>query len=110
MQTIKHTWQQSAARSLDARSHRTAGDRPVWSHCCSWDELAVLFALPASAQAELDLAPGWMERWTTTCRSDGVEVTRPLRELTEMSTSDCGPCVGSRGGPANAIVRGSSTS
>lgn len=91
MQTIKHTWQQSAARSLDAGSHLTAQSRPVWSHCCSWDELAVFFALPTSAQSELDLAPGWTERWTAICRSDGVEVTRPLRELAVMSTMGCEP-------------------
>lgn len=91
MQTIKHPRQQSAARSLDAGSHLTARSRPVWSHCCSWDELAVFFALPASAQSELDLAPGWMERWTITCRVDGVEVTRPLRELAEMSKLGCEP-------------------
>jgi hypothetical protein len=90
MHTIKHTQQQSATRSLDARSHPMAS-RPVWSHDCSWDELAGFFALPAPAPSELDLAPGWMERWTTTCRFDGVEVTRPLRELAETSTLGCEP-------------------
>lgn len=91
MQTIKHTWQQSATRPLDAGSHLTARCRPVWSHCCGWDELAVFFTLPASVQSELDLTPGWMERWTTTCRVDGVEVTRPLRELAKRPTLDCEP-------------------
>src|SRR5215470_2850759 len=55
----------------------------------SWDGLAVFLALPASAQSELDLAPGWMGRWTTTCRVDGVEVTRPLGELAQMSSLVC---------------------
>jgi hypothetical protein len=91
MQTIKHTQRQAAPRSFDAVRHLTPRGRPVWSHSCTWDELAVFFALPASARSELDLAPGWMERWTTTCRFDGVEVTHPLRELAEMSTSGWEP-------------------
>jgi hypothetical protein len=69
----------------------TAGEPPVWSHRCGWEELAVSFAVDSAARAGLDLGSGWVNRWSAVWRSGGAEVTCLLRDLAEIPAAGCEP-------------------
>ncbi len=59
-----------------------AGDSArLWSHDCSWDELAVLCGGLAGVRGELDLAADWPRRWTAAWRYAGDEVACAVRDL-----------------------------
>ncbi|MFD3875426.1 TnsA-like heteromeric transposase endonuclease subunit [Streptomyces sp. NPDC058623] len=53
---------------------------PVWSHNCSFDELAVLFEVSEAGDV-LDTGPGWPRRWSATWRTAQGEIVTPVRDL-----------------------------
>jgi len=66
-------------RSESARgAGRAAG--PLWSHRAAWEEFLV--AAPVEAgRSGLDLGGDWPGRWTVTWKTDGDQVSCPVREL-----------------------------
>ncbi|MFI7358254.1 TnsA-like heteromeric transposase endonuclease subunit [Streptomyces avidinii] len=63
---------------------------PVWSHNCSFDDLAVLFVVPEAAE-ELDTGAGWARRWVAAWRSAQGEVVSPVRDLAAFEWSASRP-------------------
>jgi adenylate kinase family enzyme len=59
----------------------TVGRPRLWSHRCSWDELAVLCDELTDVLGELDLAGNWPRRWTAMWRYQGDEVASAVRDL-----------------------------
>jgi len=67
------------------------GPARLWSHDCSWDELAVLCAGLAEVRGELDLAADWPCRWTAAWRYAGDEVACAVRDLGCLPAAGCEP-------------------
>ncbi len=67
------------------------GTARLWSHDCSWDELAVLCAELAEVRGELDLAADWSRRWTAAWRYAGDEVACAVRDLGCLPAAGCEP-------------------
>jgi len=65
------------------------GTARLWSHDCSWDELAVLCAELAEVRGELDLAADWSRRWTAAWRYAGDEVACAVRDLGCLPATGC---------------------
>jgi hypothetical protein len=63
----------------------------LWSHDCSWDELAVLCDGLAEVRGELDLAADWPRRWTAAWRYAGDEVACAARDLGCLPAAGCEP-------------------
>lgn len=67
------------------------GPARLWSHDCSWDELAVLCGGLAEVRGELDLAADWPRRWTAAWRYAGDEVACAVRDLGCLPAAGCEP-------------------
>ena len=76
-------------RSESARgAGRAAG--PLWSHRAAWEEFLV--AAPVEAgRSGLDLGGDWPGRWTVTWKTDGDQVSCPVRELIQTPMVDADP-------------------
>jgi len=67
---------------------RAAG--PLWSHRAAWEEFLV--AAPVEAgRSGLDLGGDWPGRWTVTWKTDGDQVSCPVRELIQTPMVDADP-------------------
>ncbi|PVE04523.1 hypothetical protein Y717_11480 [Streptomyces scopuliridis RB72] len=64
---------------------------PLWSHACSWDELAVPCDAFGTRRSVLDLERGWSERWTTSWRFGKAEVVRSVAGLGALPLAGCRP-------------------
>ena len=60
---------------------------PLWSHTCSWTELAVPAPVSSAATSQLQLDSSWTARWTVACRHSGQEVSAPVRDLASLPTA-----------------------
>jgi hypothetical protein len=65
--------------------------RAVWSHACSWVELALSVAGGGQAVRHLVVGPEWTTRWTATCRFAEGDVVVPVQELASVPTAGRGP-------------------
>jgi hypothetical protein len=52
----------------------------VWSHECSWTDLAVTEPVCDQAQQQLLMTSGWSRRWTVTTRFADGDVAVPARD------------------------------
>jgi hypothetical protein len=86
-----HTMQEWPGNPSWGEASPSAGEPPLWSHRCGWDELAVSFAVDSAARADLDLGTGWVNRWSAVWRFGGAEVACLLRDLAEIPAAGCEP-------------------
>jgi hypothetical protein len=58
-----------------------AGSRPVWSHCCTLEDLVAPYALDPAMAERLESGAGWSRRWTTAWKTAGADVVCPVQDL-----------------------------
>lgn len=63
----------------------------LWSHRCSWNELAEVSTRFDTARGALMLGEDWTRRWTATWRYATSEATAPVRALASMPVTGCQP-------------------
>ncbi|MEU0854552.1 TnsA-like heteromeric transposase endonuclease subunit [Streptomyces griseofuscus] len=58
--------------------------RPIWSHSCVLDDLAVPYSIDPAVVERLDTESGWARRWTARWKTVQAEVICPVQELANV--------------------------
>ena len=73
---------------------REDGVCPVWSHCCTLEDLVASYVIDPGIAERLERGSGWARRWTATWKTAQADVICPVRELAGVPAGQAVPVRG----------------